>query len=219
MQIPEFMAGGQGRHQQFLGIPARGIAAKGWIGRSRNRRFPGSGGDLVAALVVPISGRAGAGVARPVHGDGVAMRFHVVRPFRPPKTTTQTPARSAPALPSGSSAGGLRPGSFPRRAYRRLSVPDGRAANQPFAVTTFSPPMGAPLPGAVVSVATIFSPGEVGGMQLLPARASATPPSARAWPARRCARKPARRTSPSARGRSRRDRGPCVPGSRPPTAP
>ena len=37
-------------------------------------------------------------------------------------------------------------------------MPDGRAANQPDAVTTLSPPMGAPLPGAVVSAAMIFSP-------------------------------------------------------------
>jgi hypothetical protein len=37
-------------------------------------------------------------------------------------------------------------------------VPDGRAANQPDAVTTLSPPIGAPLPGAVVSAAMIFSP-------------------------------------------------------------
>jgi hypothetical protein len=37
-------------------------------------------------------------------------------------------------------------------------VPDGRAANQPDAATTLSPPIGAPLPGAVVSAATIFSP-------------------------------------------------------------
>jgi len=37
-------------------------------------------------------------------------------------------------------------------------VPDGRAANQPDSVTTFSPPIGAPLPGAVVSTSVIFSP-------------------------------------------------------------
>ncbi len=37
-------------------------------------------------------------------------------------------------------------------------MPDGRAANQPFSVTTFNPPIGAPLPGALVSVAMIFSP-------------------------------------------------------------
>jgi hypothetical protein len=30
-----------------------------------------------------------------------------------------------------------------------FSVPDGRAANQPFAVTTFSPPIGALLPGVL----------------------------------------------------------------------
>src|SRR5437899_1542755 len=38
------------------------------------------------------------------------------------------------------------------------SVPDGRAANQPFAVVTFSPPIAAPLPGALVSFAVIGSP-------------------------------------------------------------
>ena len=37
-------------------------------------------------------------------------------------------------------------------------MPDGRAANQPFSVTTLSPPIGAPLPGAVVSLAVIGSP-------------------------------------------------------------
>ena len=37
-------------------------------------------------------------------------------------------------------------------------MPDGRAANQPFSVTTLSPPMAAPLPGAVVSFAVIGSP-------------------------------------------------------------
>jgi hypothetical protein len=30
------------------------------------------------------------------------------------------------------------------------SVPDGRAANHPLAALTFTPPMGAPLPGALV---------------------------------------------------------------------
>ena len=38
------------------------------------------------------------------------------------------------------------------------SVPDGRAANQPLAVVTLSPPIGAPLPGAAVSFAVIGSP-------------------------------------------------------------
>jgi hypothetical protein len=37
-------------------------------------------------------------------------------------------------------------------------VPDGRAANQPFSVTTFRPPIGASLPGARVSLAVIGSP-------------------------------------------------------------
>ena len=37
-------------------------------------------------------------------------------------------------------------------------MPDGRAANQPDSVTTFRPPIGAPLPGAVVSIAVIGSP-------------------------------------------------------------
>ena len=36
-----------------------------------------------------------------------------------------------------------------------FSVPEGRAANQPLAVTTFSPPTGALLPGARVSLAAI----------------------------------------------------------------
>ena len=37
-------------------------------------------------------------------------------------------------------------------------MPDGRAANHPEAATTLMPPIGAPLPGAAVSAATIFSP-------------------------------------------------------------
>ena len=37
-------------------------------------------------------------------------------------------------------------------------MPDGRAANQPDAAITLSPPIGAPLPGAVVSAAVIGSP-------------------------------------------------------------
>ena len=41
------------------------------------------------------------------------------------------------------------------------SVPDGRAANQPCSVATFRPPIGAPLPGAAVSVAEIGSPASV----------------------------------------------------------
>jgi len=39
-----------------------------------------------------------------------------------------------------------------------LYVPEGRAANQPLAATTFRPPIGASLPGAFVSLATIDSP-------------------------------------------------------------
>jgi hypothetical protein len=38
------------------------------------------------------------------------------------------------------------------------SVPDGRAANHPPAVTTFNPPIGASLPGARVSFPVIGSP-------------------------------------------------------------
>ena len=34
---------------------------------------------------------------------------------------------------------------------RTRGVPEGRAANQPFSVATLSPPIDAPLPGAVVS--------------------------------------------------------------------
>src|SRR4029450_10833614 len=43
-----------------------------------------------------------------------------------------------------------------------LSVPEGRAANQPLAVTTFRPPIGASLPGAFVNLATIGSAAGVG---------------------------------------------------------
>jgi hypothetical protein len=39
-----------------------------------------------------------------------------------------------------------------------FSVPDGRAANQPLAETTFNPPIEASLPGARVSFAVIGSP-------------------------------------------------------------
>ena len=42
-----------------------------------------------------------------------------------------------------------------------FSVPEGRAANQPLAVTTFRPPIGASLPGARVSLAVIGSPASV----------------------------------------------------------
>jgi len=42
-----------------------------------------------------------------------------------------------------------------------LSVPEGRAANQPLAVTTFKPPIGALFPGAWVSLALIGSPARV----------------------------------------------------------
>ena len=38
------------------------------------------------------------------------------------------------------------------------SVPDGRAANQPFSPMTFRPPMAAPLAGASVRIFTICSP-------------------------------------------------------------
>ena len=41
------------------------------------------------------------------------------------------------------------------------SVPEGRAANQPLAVVTLRPPIGAPLPGARVSLAVIGSPASV----------------------------------------------------------
>jgi ASPIC and UnbV len=39
-----------------------------------------------------------------------------------------------------------------------FSVPDGRAANHPFSVTTFSPPMEARFPGARVSLLRMGSP-------------------------------------------------------------
>ena len=46
-------------------------------------------------------------------------------------------------------------------------MPDGRAANQPSAVVTFSPPSGAPLPGAVVSFGGDRLAGQLGGGDLL----------------------------------------------------
>ena len=39
-----------------------------------------------------------------------------------------------------------------------FSVPDGRAANQPLAVQTLTPPIAAPLSGAWVCTASIVSP-------------------------------------------------------------
>ena len=42
-----------------------------------------------------------------------------------------------------------------------FSVPDGRAANQPLAATTFNPPMAALLHGRAVSFAVIGSPASV----------------------------------------------------------
>ena len=39
-----------------------------------------------------------------------------------------------------------------------FSVPDGRAANQPFDAVTLSPPIGASLPGARVSLPVMGSP-------------------------------------------------------------
>ena len=42
-----------------------------------------------------------------------------------------------------------------------LSVPEGRAANQPLAAITFRPPIGAWLPGALVSLAVIGSSASV----------------------------------------------------------
>jgi hypothetical protein len=42
-----------------------------------------------------------------------------------------------------------------------FSVPEGRAANQPFSATTFRPPIGAPFPGARVSLAVTGSPASV----------------------------------------------------------
>jgi len=42
-----------------------------------------------------------------------------------------------------------------------FSVPDGRAATQPLYVETFSPPIGASLPGARVRIDVIGSPPSV----------------------------------------------------------
>ena len=42
-----------------------------------------------------------------------------------------------------------------------LSDPDGRAANQPLAAIIFKPPIGAWLPGALVSFTVIGSPASV----------------------------------------------------------
>ena len=39
-----------------------------------------------------------------------------------------------------------------------FSVPEGRAANQPFFATTLRPPMAAPLPGAWLRIWVIGSP-------------------------------------------------------------
>ena len=54
-------------------------------------------------------------------------------------------------------------------------MPEGRAANQPLAATTFKPPIGSLLPGARVSLAVIGSPARFGvldrlGRELLQAR-------------------------------------------------
>ena len=46
-------------------------------------------------------------------------------------------------------------------------MPDGRAANQPLAATTLSPPIGAPLPGARVSTLDDRLAGQLGGPHVL----------------------------------------------------
>ena len=47
-----------------------------------------------------------------------------------------------------------------------FSVPEGRAANQPFEATTLSPPIGASLAGARVSLAMIGSPARSGSLDV-----------------------------------------------------
>jgi hypothetical protein len=76
-----------------------------------------------------------------------------------------------------------------------FSVPDGRAANQPLAVDTFSPPMAASLPGALVSLAVIGSPASVDAAD----RSGDSLPSfafCSGVAGRRCACSTARRTRP-----------------------
>ena len=45
-----------------------------------------------------------------------------------------------------------------------FSVPDGRAANQPFSVVTLRPPIEALFPGALVNLAVILSPARVSAL-------------------------------------------------------
>ena len=133
-------------------------------------------------------------------------------------TGRRTSGRSVRALPSVSFAGGPRPGNSPRKAYIRFRCP--MAARR----TSHSPSPPSTRRWALrfrarwLTSPRSFRP-RIRRHANQPARASTKSLSARAWLARRCVHKPARRTSPSVRGTTRRDRDRCAPGSRPPAAP
>lgn len=75
MEVPKLMACGERSDQQFLRIPTRRIAAKCGIGGAWYQRLLCPGGYFVLPLVASIAGCASAGVAGPLDGDSVAVRF------------------------------------------------------------------------------------------------------------------------------------------------
>ena len=147
------------------GARARGLPRRDLAGR---RQHPNRDGD--SARTDPRLHHRARGLPRSDRTDaGLQTRY-------PERADAADPGdrRRAPRLASGSDQparsraaefahglrlldeprrGAPRRGSSRRRPWSTFSVPDGRAANQPCSVTTLRPPIGAPLPGAVVRIA------------------------------------------------------------------
>jgi hypothetical protein len=74
MEIKEFVASGESRHQEILGTPAGGVAAEARVRGAVNQRLRPRGNHMIAAVAGVFRGAAAA-IADPLDRDFVLVRF------------------------------------------------------------------------------------------------------------------------------------------------
>ena len=178
-----------------LGHEGAGAGGRGRLERRRARARGGAAGAAGAAAATDRAKATSAGASmcgrslRPAVAIRKQFRLGFDPASRPaswPLTLAATRPR-CPWPPPPGGPGAPRPGSSRRRSCRRPRCPEGRAANQPSSRDDLE----AADRGAVARGAGQLGQdglaGQLGRRDRPRARASSAPPSAPAWPARRCA--------------------------------
>ena len=188
-----FALRGERRQSAWPARPARsaGCPSRPYAGRSAPRRLavpdenrPAAAAPALSSALAPTMQRACLGRLRVCGVSDVIARL------------LPTPRRRWPAPRPECAAGDRRRESSRRTACRRLRCRTDAPRTTRAPVTTFRPPIGAPLPGAVVNHASIGSPASSEAVTSPGERSQQHGFLLRRWQAHRSARRPASPSSP-----------------------